>query len=716
MPRELLPYIKGKQFLSTKQVPCALALKGFKSASLTARATDAAAIGFPMRQLINGVYTKVEAESAVENIFQNADREGSSLEDYCGQLDYLPKPFIPSGPVKLDYQDPFKILAAQVFLDLIHEVKPTVFCWPAKVTRLTDKIPAEMLGPNWEGQRGAKFSVLPAECQIYLILHHTHWGFRLHELQRLKETKTFAKLLWSRIKAFLAGKPDPTWGKDFDPYAPETNRSRRQRSGRFLEMLQTVEGMFTQRFTSLPEEKWDWDKYDLYTLRNISHLLCDEFFDGELRIDFEFPTDTKFSQLKKIRKTCKQKIHSTKGAVNFQPHEKITSWAHELYTITEIVSGFGLIHKTFATNVVEQTRMCGKVPPLVGLKTKFDTLSLYSAPDHVTDSQLRLVAASMEHLLKEFPDEAFTGLTTKAHLTITTAACWEDTKREGGTITAINELISGCQTGKKVPIVDLYTGAITGEDTIENLGIGTYVFWASLDYVLHCDPEETSSVFIVMADEPAKSRTVSKGHAALKMVLDVVNKLCSWPLKKGLASSTSGMEKANHAWNMFREFFKKEHEDICFSELSSSTKTVNGKDVVETFYRHFYTLSTDYSAATDYFSLKRAKVIGTLWMRKVGIPPMLIGIVARFCYEPRWVYFSASGPLIRLGEATHMKDVRRTRLVRGLLMGDPLTKVTLHLLNAAVRKFAQVYGTVDFSSPWIQNYDQVFEWHLQKKI
>jgi hypothetical protein len=76
------------------------------------------------------------------------------------------------------------------------------------------------------------------------------------------------------------------------------------RAKRFLEMLKTVDGIFLQRYSAVPEEKWTWRKFDMFTLRNISELIGDEFLDGELHETY-VETTTKFTELKKCRKTFK---------------------------------------------------------------------------------------------------------------------------------------------------------------------------------------------------------------------------------------------------------------------------------------------------------------------------------------------------------------------------------------------------------------------------
>jgi hypothetical protein len=100
---------------------------------------------------------------------------------------------------------------------------------------------------------------------------------------------------------------------------------------------------------------------------------------------------------------------------------------------------------------------------------------------------------------------------------------------------------------------------------------------------------------------------------------------------------------------------------------------------------NLYMSSTDYEEATDQMPLTVASDLGQAWMRKCGIPNLLRALVERTCYRPRTVYFYAEGVLKTVGLPTPHDGVRKVRLVQGVLMGDPLTKVVLHLTNVVAR-------------------------------
>jgi hypothetical protein len=55
---------------------------------------------------------------------------------------------------------------------------------------------------------------------------------------------------------------------------------------------------------AFPEEKWTWDRFDLFVIANLNYLLTDEFVDGELTPE-GVNTKTLYSELKGLRKDFK---------------------------------------------------------------------------------------------------------------------------------------------------------------------------------------------------------------------------------------------------------------------------------------------------------------------------------------------------------------------------------------------------------------------------
>jgi len=308
------------------------------------------------------------------------------------------------------------------------------------------------------------------------------------------------------------------------------------------------------------------------------------------------------------------------------------------------------------------------------------------APPRDTTS-ISLLRSGIKKVLSDLPDSAFTGLSTKSRITVTTSASWEHTRREGGTIEHISELVYAGSAGEKVPIRCLQTGAVERYENLETLNTGEYIFWRCLDVVLCTPPELLKRAFVTVVKEPGKGRTVTKASSALKIVLDLVSRLCAEPLKKGVASSQSGMGKSHHGWNFFLSLMSVERKEELFKIEKRDQREFADYIERHDIYADLFVSSTDYKTATDYLHHDVAREIGDGWMRKCGIPPILRGIVNMTCYSPRDLYFTGTGPLAKFGEAAseYGENIRTVRLVRGVLMGDPLTKVVLHMVNILSR-------------------------------
>jgi hypothetical protein len=332
-------------------------------------------------------------------------------------------------------------------------------------------------------------------------------------------------------------------------------------------------------------------------------------------------------------------------------------------------------------------------------KRKFIS-TVSTVPEALTETEKAVIRAAILKLDQELDPSIFTGLDTKARVTLNANACWEKTQQDGGTLESIAEIVTTGQSGEPAYIRDLFSGEITESVLLTEVSVGTYIFWRCLDVVLKSDPKNIRQAALVMISEPGKARTVTKASAALKIVLDVVNKICSYPLGK-IKSSASGMHKASHAWNSFKAGFTDEGKDFVFAKQKCTTKLrPDGTRIVENTYRDLWMSSTDYSEATDKLRHEVARPIAEYWMKKCGIPPILQAIVKGTCFVPRPIVFEAYGPMSSFGFEwkgdSPFREPRFVMLQRGVLMGDPLTKVCLHLVNILVRVIGENYSSEAF--------------------
>jgi hypothetical protein len=449
-------------------------------------------------------------------------------------------------------------------------------------------------------------------------------------------------------------------------------------------------------------------------LQGISILIGDEFLDGEVTTECLNLT-TSYASLKKCRKHFKMAAHRQSLKDFSQTFSESKKWENVfLGQLYERVGKMEGTRQTFAIGILSQTRGAGRPPPLVTLKSKSDFLKVISSePVPMSATRKQLILASLVKTLNELPQEAFTGLATKARVTVATSACWEKTRKEGGTIEAIREALLQYSIDSPVPIRDLDTGEISGYKGPWGFEtVGEFVFWASLDTILRTPRDDLRYIFLTVVQEPGKARTVTKGSACLKIVLDVVNKICSWPLKRGIESSTSGMGRSHHAWNFFIRMMSDEMKEDLFKVHERQEEVFEGYVERTDTYEDFFVSSTDYKEATDGMLHEFAQPAGNYWMLKCGIPKVLRGVVNMACYGPRTVVFTGLGAMASVGKPSLLGgDLREVTLVRGIPMGDPLTKIVLHMSNILARSIGENLRNADFYNSF-ENRNQALEAYM----
>jgi hypothetical protein len=657
----------------------------------------------------NDSESEISDSGTNSSVFENENDEyESGREKYRGS--------------RLVYEDAFEINAALVYAETMSRDKPTVYAWEADVVRLTDPIPSRLLGPKWTGRRtaGVPFSdIRSPDVREHVVFNKTHWGFLLKQFcfDEACIEHAWAKKLKTRIRYMLLGRHDPLWNSETikkiygsRDYVPHDTRKR---SVRFSQLLLTVDGIFQQRYLAFPNEIWTWSKFDRFVLGCISFLIGDEFIDGEIEDKSLSTVKTAYSQLKATRQAFKEAANNgslnelleTRSAV---PNPFLEMFRKSYETYLEIKDPHIQLR---VRGTLNQTRGAGSPPPIVAIQTKLKFIqTVMDVPVPLEKVERALIRGTTRNLMSRIPNDAFTGLQTKAGISATSSSCYEKTRLEGGTTQAVQDMVFEGTIGRPCRIIDLDTGVVESEKNLADCTPGEYIFWRALEEVLGSNLEDLKTVSIVVVSEPGKARSVTKGHASLKVVLDVVNALCSWPLQKGVESSSSGMGKEAHGWNFFKSLFYGEIAEFVFHEAEVSSNIVDPvTKIVTRRYTDVFCLSTDYETATDYLHHEVADIIGNEWMTKVGIPPVLRGIVRATCYKPRRVEFAASGFFRDIGVATDKENIRSITLSRGVLMGDPLTKVVLHLVNIGVRDFSSRINQKDWLSKFATNSRTILE-------
>jgi len=436
-----------------------------------------------------------------------------------------------------------------------------------------------------------------------------------------------------------------------------------------------------------PHEQWTYEKYDLFVLNLLWELLSDGFMDGQLKSS-AFNIRTRFSELKTARKLIKfSTLNRDVDLLNHPHFKKNARWLRFFLPLwKEMEKEKDRTRKLFLAATLSQTRGAGKPPLLVNLQSKIKFLKTVSIPDDISDTALCIIRAAMQEELQALPDRIFTGLRTKSRITVNANSCWEKTQAEAGTLAAVQEFCRTKALGERAMTYDLNTGKQSGY-LEETCSAGEYIFWRALEEVLWLTPTKRKQAMLVVVDEPGKSRSITKTRACVKIVLDLVNKICAIPLEKGFSSSHSGMRAAHHAWNHFKSFETKDFEDILFNVDTYKEEDFVDFTLITKIYKRVFMTSTDYETATDFLSHKVGKEIGMQWMLKCGIPRILRGLVCEIAYGPRDIHFYGN---IEMGVVVdEEKHLRSLTTCRGVLMGDPLTKIVLHFVNIVTRSISK---------------------------
>jgi hypothetical protein len=737
---DLHPYTVGTHVIATKQMPSALLMRKSGSPTLKKVVEQAQSVGIPVVcKRLNGNFESKVLEFAVspDDVDQVNVSEVSldatnmvvsrDLDTFESKRAGVPYPQGKNWSYTVSYENPFNVIAGRFAARETGMAMPKILVWSGDGHSLAEPIPSHLLKnvEGWGGTSGNSIhftKIQGAHIKYDFLMKQTYWGRMLMRLTRnpvktkggetlyaenTLPVRQWARVLSSRILALLQGGPDPIWDQDRTIWADQDPRPEKHRAIRFLELLKTVDGLFLQCLAAVPEEKWTWEKFDMFTLKNLSSMIGDEFFDGDLAVEYH-NTVSRFSQLKKARKIFKagsnmaildKLLKDRKGRRSLLP-DWLGFWLPRWEYTRGYKSPFQLAH---ADSVLSQTRGAGQPPDLVKMQSKRKFLETVSSePAPLSQVEKATILAALRQLDEDVPQEVFTGLDTKARVTLNANACWEHNQQEGGTLDAIAEIVTDAAVGKPCRVRDLFTGKITSEKRLDDpdMTAGTYVFWRCLDEVLKMPPPEIRMAALVMISEPGKGRTVTKASAALKVVLDVVNKICSYPLSK-IESSKSGMGKASHAWNSFKSAFTAEGKEYVFNVWKETSEArPDGSRVVTRHYRDLWNSSTDYEEATDSAHHEVARMIGKYWMGKCGIPPILQAVVNGTCFVPRPIVFEAYGSMSTYGDEWNsespFQNPRFVMLRKGILMGDPLTKVVLHLINILVRITGAKYASPDF--------------------
>jgi hypothetical protein len=433
-------------------------------------------------------------------------------------------------------------------------------------------------------------------------------------------------------------------------------------------ILATVDGLIMQIVLSFFETDFPtWDRLDQVTNCLITQLLPD-YFREEAASEEQLST---FEKVKKLRKAIKM--------AGFNPQADVgdVRIPRELSFFEAIVKQVGKDKSPLSLErimTLSQTRASGIPPKSVFVRTQRTLRKVLTNPPSL-DTWER-VKFYVGHGVDQLHYDIMSGMSEtererflskcldRAKISLSDSGEFFTKAHEGGKLEATRKVLYSLQ---EVEEINLETGFKTGNIlNKENSSIGDMIFhWACGHFVDRKAIYSTNvmSVRVSLVAELGKYRGITVSHLAHSVLLHVASHVLLEYIKE-VPSSRSGVSAANHAWNFFKRLSHKNPE---------ASFIFGNKDT--------YVFSTDWKDASNYADHAVAQGMINRVMHNLGFPQWYRQTVAFALCAPRQVEF--------VDEETRLLE--RYYTTRGVLMGDPVCKVVLHLYHIVCR-YSAIYS------------------------
>nr|UYL95394.1 MAG: RNA-dependent RNA polymerase [Tonghua Narna tick virus 4] len=434
---------------------------------------------------------------------------------------------------------------------------------------------------------------------------------------------------------------------------------------RLRSLLATVDGLLLQVCLAFPgsTQFQNWDRIDQIQRCLIAQIL-DDFFK-----DINPERVLTFEKVKRLRKEIKMAgFNPTKTMSDVDIPRELSA----LRVALSLIRGkTPLSH--LQVMIMSQTRASGVPPRAVYDRTIAKTKAILTTPsskelyqlvsgpltrsvDHFySDLLIRLKGEDLRNLF-------FESVAKSAKISLSDSGEFFTTTDKGGKLERSRIVL---QTNPEIREVDLHTGLHTGKVlTASNSKQGERLFHWALNafrdrqnvYNNNC-----MSCRISLVAELGKYRTITVSTLQHALLLHPFSHM-GLKILEAIPSSESGIGAANQAWNFFKRLSHKN---------PSASFIFNEK--IETSVH-----STDWESATDYCD------------------PYIAGaMLNRFCYllgVPQWyretMLFALTGPRQVETLDRNGAPIEVFYTSRGVLMGDPVTKIVLHLHHLIGAKIA----------------------------
>jgi len=433
---------------------------------------------------------------------------------------------------------------------------------------------------------------------------------------------------------------------------------------RLRSLLATVDGLLMQVVLAFPgsPEFQSWSRIDQIQRSLISQLLDDYFK------DLEPNRVLTYEKVKRLRKEIKMNgFNPIKGMSDVRVPRELSAMRVALSLIR------GETPLTYLqVMILSQTRASGVPPRAVYDRTLEKTVSILKTPS--SKELLNIVqgplARSVDHLYSDLltriggsenREKFFSEVVSTAKISLSDSGEFFTNTNDGGKLEASRRVL---RANPEIPEIDLHTGQPTGKILTKDSPIGERLFhWScglfrdrSKVYQTNC-----MSCRISLVAELGKYRTITVSSLQHAVLLHPFSHM-GLKILEALPSSESGIGAANHAWNFFKRL----------SHKNPSASFIFNKDIETSV------MSTDWESATDYCDPYIAGAMINRFMHLFGVPK----------WYRETVHFALCAP--RQVETLNREGcpIDKFYTSRGVLMGDPVTKVVLHLHHLVGRRIA----------------------------
>jgi hypothetical protein len=435
---------------------------------------------------------------------------------------------------------------------------------------------------------------------------------------------------------------------------------------RLRSLLATVDGLLMQANLAFPghPDIQDWKRMDQIQRGLIANLMEDYF--REVRPD----RITMFEKIKQVRKDIKKEGFNP---ISDLSKVRVPRELSAMRILCSYVRGkTPLSH--YQVMILSQTRASGVPPRSLYDKTLAKTKAILTTPankdlyNEISEPLQMAVDHFYRDLLIRLGSDVtrnafFEGVAKTSKISLSDSGEFFTTTNDGGKLEAARIVL---QTNPEIPEIDLHTGEETGIILDANSPIGERLFhWAcgtfrdrKTVYQRNC-----MSCRISLVAELGKYRTITVSTLQHALLLHPFSHM-GLTVIGAMPSSQSGIGAANHAWNFFKRLsHKNPSASFIFDEKIQTS-----------------VFSTDWSQATDYCD---PAVAGAQLNRLCS----LLGV-------PKWyretILFALTAPRQVETLDRNQAPIEVFYTKRGVLMGDPVTKVVLHLHHLIGKKMAEI--------------------------